>query len=503
MSRYKKELLLIAFALILAAPVLYHGLPLYFFMPDIQFVKAKILHVMEGSLYADPVTGFPTLHPPYYHLLLSFFSRLGISMDILLLAVSTINICLIVLFSFLVLKRVFDEKAALFSTLMIPFVFPYMGPGYILLATSFYFSLPFFLAGLWLYLKPSSSSKLDIAASILWGMAFLFSPGYLFLIGFTFLYELLFRKNRRRFAILAAGFLVTVVPFFIQSITIYNNNMGGTAAFSFWRGIPGPGWWRDFAANLLSPVEGDLTRWPTFMAAGLGLLGIIGIILTRHGHACVIIAAVAYCFTAYHFNAQYASRIQLFLSLFLVAYAIRLLMSFRVHRLATTGLILILVGAGAYCHIAKMWEISAAQNGEYIEFRDAVAELKENFNEYVESNAFVLATDYTYRTHIMPFFPVHGLIAYKSGEYFQLKTEIADEMLKDYHRLINNANIREIDHFCRKYDIRYAVAGEASDMSAPVFRTISLYWRLAYRDGHFRIYAKPRRDEVSVKPQGW
>ncbi len=77
MSRYKKEPFLIALALILAVPVPYHGLPLYFFMPDIQFVKAKILHVMEGSLYADPATGFPTLHPPYYHLLLSFFAVLS------------------------------------------------------------------------------------------------------------------------------------------------------------------------------------------------------------------------------------------------------------------------------------------------------------------------------------------------------------------------------------------------------------------------------------------
>jgi hypothetical protein len=502
MSTYKKELSLIAFGLILAAPVLYHGLPLYFFMPDIQFVKAKILHVMESSLYADPVTGFPTLHPPCYHLLLSIFSRLGISLNSLLLTVSTINICLIILFSFLFLKRIFDERTALFSTLMIPFIFPYMGPGYILLATSFYFSLPFFLAGLWLYLKPSSSSKLDIAASILWGTAFLLMPGYLFLIGFTFLYELLFRKNRRRFAILTAVFLVTIVPFFIQSIIIYNNNMAGTAAFSFWRGIPGPGWWRDFAVNLLSPVEGDLTRWPTFMAAGLGLLGLAGIILTRRAHACVIIAAVAYCFTAYHFNAQYASRIQLFLSLFLVAYAIRLLMSLKIYQSAKIVLIIVLVGTSAYCHIARTWEMSAAQNEEYIEFREAVAELKENFSKYVESNVFVLATDYTYRTCIMPFFPVHGLIAYKSGEYFQLKTEIANEMLEDYHRLINSADIREIDHFCRKYDIRYAVARETSDMSAPAFRTISLYWRLAYRDGHFRIYAKPQRDEVSVKPQG-
>ena len=191
MQKYKKELVLILFALILAGPVLYHGLPLYSFMPDIQFVKAKTLHVAAGDLYADPVTGFPTFHPPFYHLFLSFLTKLGIGINALLLMVSFLNTALIILMTFKLLSAVLGEQPAFIASLLLPFIIRFMGPGYLLLATAFYFSAPFYMIGLWLFLKERPGGGGIALIGLLWGLAFLLSPGYLFLIGFTFGYLLI------------------------------------------------------------------------------------------------------------------------------------------------------------------------------------------------------------------------------------------------------------------------------------------------------------------------
>ena len=48
------------FTLIPLAPMFYNKFILYFGTPDIQYVKAKILRILAGQIYADPVSGYLT-----------------------------------------------------------------------------------------------------------------------------------------------------------------------------------------------------------------------------------------------------------------------------------------------------------------------------------------------------------------------------------------------------------------------------------------------------------
>jgi hypothetical protein len=500
MTRDWKVWVLAAAILLLAAPILIYSAPLYFFTPDIQYVKAKILRVMAGELYADPISGFPSFHPPWYHVILSVPARLGVGLDILLRYAAVQNIVLIFLFSYLILRRVFDRRTALFTTLLVPFIFQHMGPAQIYLATAFYYSLPFFMAGLWLYLAPSRSLTADIAMAALWGLAFLISPVYVFAIGFTLVYELIVRKDFRRVGWFIPVFLVVIIPFFIQAYSIYGPGLAGSSTFALWRGLPDLAWLKGFFSYLVSPLDGNPLDWHVLFALSAATLGIFGYRHHEDRFPYIYVAALAFLFTAYHFNFTYASRILFFVTLFLAGFAVEYLQKIiTTRRLATLALVL-LVMMGAADHYWRYLSLYQQQKKGFEYYVNSSAGLKANLGKYLDPRAHLLVTGITYRTMIMPLFAVHGLLAYKTGEYFQLNPEISRRMLEDYQQLMNSSDAAVIDQICKTYNMTTAVAGEASEMNLPVFQTIAKNWTLVFRDAYFRIYVKPGRSDGRENP---
>lgn len=477
---------------LMAAPVVWFRHPLYFFNPDIEYVKAKILRVLAGSFFTDPVTGFPNFHPPWYHVILSVPARLGIGLDTLLRYAAVQNVVLIPLFSWLILERLFDRRTALYTALLVPFLFQHMGPGQIYLATAFYYSLPFYLAGLWLYLGPSTITK-NLLTALLWGMAFLISPVYLFAIGFVFVYELIFRKDFRRVAVYIPVFLATIIPFFVQAYTVYGPGLAGSSTFALWRGLPDAAWLKGFLSYLVSPVVGDPLTWPVPFAIAAGAIGVMGYIRRKRRLPFLFIAAAAFLFTAYHFSFTYASRILYLVALLLAGCAVEYVRTIIPARRITILVLVTAILAGTVDHYRRYLNLYQEQAEGFADYERASAGLKANLGKYIDPTGYILATDITYRMMIMPHVAVHGLLAYKTGEYFQLNPDISRRMQADYNRLIGSDNTAVINELCRTYNITTAVAGEASEMTLPVFRTVADTWTLVFHDGYFRIYVKPSR----------
>jgi len=478
-------------ALAAAAPVLYFHIPLFYFSPDMQYVKAKILRVAAGELFADPISGYANFHPPFYHLFLSLFARAGVPLDSLLTAITVTNVGLIFLTAFLVLRRFFDEDAAFLATLLLPFVFQHMGPWDLFLATAFYFSVPLYLAGLWLYLAPSPTKRESTAAAVLWGAAFLVSPVYLFLIGFTFLYDLLSAGRRRRAIEMIGVFLLMLMPFFYQAYVVSQAGLAATSTFAVWRGWPDGGWFKNLALSLLAPVDGSLTNWQIIPSLALAVLGIIGLRRIRPRLAYPVITAIAYLFTAYHFSFAYASRILFFLILILAASAVQWLRAVVSRReLVTVSLALfIMVGYGD--HLVRTISLYREQSPGFSTYFKAGPGLWANLSKYAKPDDCVLATDFAYRMFILPNIPVHGLLAYRSGEYFQLGADLSKRMYEAYNRLMESTDIDTIERICAQYNIRAAVASEIKELELPVFRTLTDHWPVVYRDVYFRIYLRP------------
>ena len=500
--RFRQEWLLVAFATVYIWPLLHHLSPLYWMYPDIQYVKAKVLWVAAGDLYGDPVTGQPTFHPPYYHLLLNMMTGLGIGIRRLLWGVSLVNVSLMIFFVFKIVREAFGRDCAFWAVLLLPFLLNYMGPNNPFLPSTFYFSLPFYLAGLWLYVRPKSS-RLSLWAAIgaLWGTAFLISPVYLFLIGFTFIHEIFFIRDRRRSAIFAGTFLIVIIPFFVQAAVVWKAGMTSTESFSFWPGLPDFEWLQKFFAHLISPSDPGNIGWQAGVTSILMISGIYAISKSCPAHPFVYIAALAYLFTAFHFRAQYSGRILIFLTLFMTGHLIAYIRNRRTLRIAATALGLLLAGYGMADHLVTNEGRYAVQEKDEVNYSVLCDGLRSILYDVTEPGSTILASDKIYLHYIMPEFRIHGLVAYRTGEYFQVGHELSESIQHDYELLMRASNPATIEWLCNKYQITVAVVSEFRDRDKIGFRTIAGYWRLVHRNKFFRIYQRPAEGEEITPPR--
>lgn len=490
MNKYAHEIFLGLIIIIIVGPLLIFQSPPYFHTPDIQYVKAKTLAVMNGNLYNDPVTGYPSFHPPFYHLFLSWLVSIGVSLEIIPLIMALINSCLLIVFSFLMLAKIFDRTTSLLTTAMIAYINQYMGPGHLFLATAFYFSMPIFMAGLWIYLKSKQTIITRIVTGLLWGLSFIISPVYLFVIGFIFLYEIIWRRQWSQIAILICVFLVSIIPFLIQAFTIYNYQMAGTSAFSFWRGWPDLDWFQIFFGYLLYPVDGHINHWQVILTIIIFIAGLISIRKSHSPHFLIFIFGAAYLFTSYHYNPhQYGPRIFFFLGLLITGYMIKYLRNIIKVKVIAGWLIAALLLTAMGEHLYRSYINLEKERTNYTNYQQIGRGLKDNFGKFIETDEYILASSLTYRNFIMPYFPVRALVAHQSGEYFQLNSVIADEMLKDYNEFMAAGRPELVDLICRKYNIKIAVIG-GRDVNERGFKTIMEHWDMVYEDPTFKIYRK-------------
>lgn len=462
--------ILVCVIILISSPTLYNLAPAYWGTPDIQYVKAKIHRVLEGDIFLDPITGIPNFHPPFYHVFLSAFVKLGLSIDTLLVAISLINTACTILLSFLICRQLWDQMTGLYVGVLIPFLQEFMGPGYLFLATSFYFSLPVYLAGLYLCLKRANS----VCWGFLWAIAFLISPVYVFLIGLTLVYKLIALRDFRYVLPGVVAFFLTISPFYWQLYTIYSSGLAGTAAFSTWRGIP----------HLGSIMPMSWKGWVALL--GYAIL-VCAFIRFRKVHYYFYISIIATLLTAYHFNPEYGNRILFVFSILACGYLIH---NLNMRKIYVAFPIALLIVAGIYVNLDRLRTVYKQHKMVVPTYIHQGRYFRHWFEDNIESNELLLAYHDTYRYSILPFFPVYGLVAYKSGEYFQLNGEIADKMLHDYETIMNADNIKMIDSICEKYNISTAVVYGSRDQSMAPFQLIAENWKPVYGDLYYRVYKR-------------
>jgi hypothetical protein len=490
LNRHNRKIWPTTLVLIILGPIFYYFEPWLNFSPDILYVKAKVFQILQGGVFTDPITGYNTFHPPFYHLFLAPFTVIGLSLETVLILITISNISLMFFFIFKVVEGSFDSETGFYTCLMIPFIVSCMGRGEILLASSFYFSVPFYLAGLWLYLKPEKSIRLAIVASGLWGIAFLVSPVYVFLLGLTFFYDFLVLNQRRRLLIMVATFLVTIAPFIIQGIYIYSQDLWGSSAFSIWRGFPDMHWWSSLVIRFISPSMGRLEIISSILHAVILITAIFIFIREKKIFWFIPILLLAYLLTFYHFSGQYASRIQIFLSVFVTAGVI--------HRFAQTlknknilvltlSLVLIFSVIKHYAVAVPTYKIGEENRANLML---GGGKLYKVMDSYLVKNKYIFCTKFTHRWHILGRFPAHSLGAWRTMDYYQLNDRIAEMLETDYQAAFNSTDYELIKGIADKYDIDRALFS-GDDENLPLSQTLLKRWQLVYADEYFYILSRP------------
>ncbi len=495
LSTHYQYVITIILALITLGPWLYNLFPVFRFYPDFEYVMAKVIRVLEGNIFADPVTGIQNFHPPVYHVILAPFHALGIPTDYLLWFVTIINIVVMYILVFKILKRLFDSNTAIITVAMLPFINEFMGCGNILLPTAFYTGVSTFLAGIWFYLSPNRTIRQTILFASFWGVTFLISPAYLFPIGFVMLFELLIARDFRQFWYACTTFLVFLIPFFYQAYVIFSNNLFGTSAFAFWRGFPDEEFLSTLVAYMVNPTSKAWSNpliWAALVVSGVGLYSILSHLKndsTRKIKWYLLFATLAYLLTFYNFKPQYAIRIHFFISIFISAFAVSYLFQILRNKLIVFAICLLFVIGGYIDHYMYYNFEYEKQNDTMKMFEPNFASLEKVFETRVGPNDYIFAHHLTYRHYIMPHFPAHALMAYRSGEYFQLTSRISKEMQVDYERFLDCASPECLHEICSKYDISIAIVNQ-NEFNQPVFRLIESNWQRVYSDRYFRIYQK-------------
>jgi hypothetical protein len=488
--KYYREILLGVLAAAVLTPLIYYGQPLHLLTPDIKYAKARVLQLNIADPYADPVTGYDTFHPPYYYLVLAGLNTTGLDIETVLFLITILNVILIIFLAYAALRTVYGATTALLCCFMIPFIIQFMGCQNILLPNSFYFSVPFYLAGLWCYLKPSGSARLSVLAAIVWGVAFLISPVYLFLLGLTFIKGLVMKRERRRTILMAAAFLITIVPFFIQAAVIVSQHLWGVTTFAFWRGVPNLSWFHDLVIEFISPVVHARFGVSTAIHILILLSAAAMIIKTRRICWFLPLSLAAYLLTYYHFSPQYAIRIQIYFSLFLIATAIngfrRIVRSPLIW--AGPAVVIALYGLVFYYDVTIpnfQYEQSIIEQN-----RKLGTAFWDNANVYLHNGEYIFCTKDTFLNVLGPRICIHALGAYKTMDYFQLNSHLAEELEVDYETAIFTHDYDSLQTIANKYHISHAVI-MGIDATLPGFRLLVQNWKPVYQDTYFLILQRP------------
>ena len=110
-AKNRNALLLTVLAATLLGPLLYYRAPLYESAPDIFYVKAKVLQVLQGGIFIDPVSGYASMHPPYYHLFLAMLKAIGFDLNTILMAASIFIVATTIYFVFKIIKQVLNKNS--------------------------------------------------------------------------------------------------------------------------------------------------------------------------------------------------------------------------------------------------------------------------------------------------------------------------------------------------------------------------------------------------------
>ncbi len=488
-ARFRNGILIILIGLIVA-PVLYYRLPWFVHSPDIYYLKAKVMWIMQGHILTDPITGYETFHPPFYYIVLAGLTSLGLNIDTVLVLITLVNVILFITVGYKIIARVYGPETALPTLLLIMFIIEFMGSRNILLASSFYFSLPIYMIGLWFYLTAGDSLRRAAVASVFWGVAFLISPVYVFLIGMTFIYDLITRKSWRRMLIMVVSFLMPLPLFFYQAYVVYSKGLYHTSTFMLWRGFPDAEWLGRLFTEILSPSLHKIISIPTAISLLIIIIALIAAIKYRRVHWFISLAAISFVLTFYHFSGQYAIRIQLLLSLFVTAMAIDYIRRIKMRPFLLIVPLLLLTSFSFYHFYTDKLEDYDRWFARVDIYHEAGSGLWDNMDRYLEKGEYIFSTKETYFQFIMPFYPVHSLGAWKTMKYYQLDTLVCNTLERDYPKVMTSSDYNFIMNMADKYGISTAVAS-GRDYDLPLFKLLSQHWARIYEDRYFRIYKKP------------
>jgi hypothetical protein len=177
------------------------------------------------------------------------------------------------------------------------------------------------------------------------------------------------------------------------------------------------------------------------------------------------------------------------MSIFVVAVALSGIMMLKIKPWIVLIPVLIITAYSIFAHYMYVAEYYEKEKETFQPFAETSEKLWANLDKHLVKGSYVFCTKEVYRYYIMTHYPAHSLGAYRTLEYFQVNSRVAEELEKDYREVLYSLDYDFIKSIIRKYDIRAAIVS-GSDYQLPLFQILAQAWHPVYEDEYFVIYKR-------------
>ncbi len=459
-------------------------------LPDIDFHAAKVLYSSTGHFFNDPITSYPSIYPPVYHIILGWIVRLsGASDSWSVLGIFHV-LMLITLFVsvYLLANSLFNPRIGLLSVLFFCAVFDMPDQGLM------FFPAPFLL-GLTVMVNSVTSVYGGLKGKR-WcfyltglgtGLAVTIWPAFL-LLAIVLLAVILFTPDK---TLRRPGDLLKFIPAFLifpimvwvpQYILLSKSHLMGHSTIGQFKGIPGLFWLFDFVSRFIL-LGGVGWHWhgvtvlfgiTYVILIGMAILGFRSLskeelMKKRFLRLSFILMFIVLLIVHYVFSDSYSRRVQILFSIPVIILAAYHSVT-QLGRKYKLGVTFLIIWVGVF---TTGWNTYLAHDAvlrtknEYEAWKkDATGALK-----FIQSNTdfgdYIFATKHTYRYVISGYLVRFNLLAHRSGAYFSLNPDLSEKMLKQYNTVLGSNDFDVIMRILNYYGIRYILINRGEQDQFP------------------------------------
>lgn len=502
-------ILVLFLAILYVSPLVTIPVPAGRFFPDVDFHAAKVLYSSTGHFFNDPVTSYPTIYPPVYHIIVGSIMRLLGSNDSWYV-LSRFHIAMMIgmfLSVYFLARLWFNPRVGLLSVLFLGAVFDMPNWSGMFFPTPFLLGLTFVINSITLtYLAFQGRKWCFYLAGFVTGLAITTWPAFL-PVALILIAVIFYSQNNKSNSIsntLKFVLACMVLPLLIwvpQYILLSRQHLMGHGEYGLWKGIPALSWFADFVLRFFTLGGFDDKEHAVTALFGINYIVCIGLaiwgfralekgtLLKKFSGLFTVLILLSIPIIHYIFSFMYSRRVQVLFSILLVISAAYYLITHFNKKHKLPGLALIVWIAV----FANGWNVYTGHK-YVVETRERYETWKKYatgalgfIQSHTKPGEYIFATDNMYRFIIIGNILRFNLQAHRSGNYYSLNPDLSKKLADHYDDILLSYDFDLIKRVLGYHGIRYVLIREGEQDVYPGLKQIYDKCTTDYRDGNYTV----------------
>lgn len=473
-------ILVLCLAVLYITPLTTISVPVGRNLPDVDFHAAKILFCSAGYFFNDPVTSYPSIYPPVYHIIIGSIMRLAGATDSWLVLSIFHVFMLIALFMsvYLLAKTLFNPLVGVLSVLFLGAVFDIPNQSPMFIPTPFLLGLTVIANSLTLIYKGLQGKRWCYYLSgFLAGLAVTIWPAF-FLVTLIFLVIIFFapeKGSRHPGDLLKFTLMFLILPIVVwipQYLLLSEFHLTRTATIGQFTGIPGPAWffdlvyrffllggfdWHQHGVTVLFGIT--YVIFIVLAISGFRSLGVKDLLGRRFLKWYLILMILVLPVVNYVFFSNYTRRVQVLFNIPVIILAAYYLLE-QFSKKYRSLVIAFVVWAALFTNgwnVYQAHRLARETQERYENWKTNATEVLQFLQSNTNFGDFIFSTKQTYRWVIAGYLVRFNLLAHRTGAYFSLNPELSEKMLKQYNTVLGSNDLDLIMRILNEYKIRYVI----------------------------------------------